>query len=322
MTVGGTAEWNGWSGRRETDSKRFFQCVCTSEQDFYHSAEPSSAFVLLGYACDLGVRQNFGRVGAASGPVALRTQLSGLPVHHPMRVLDAGDRSPPQAGVLEEFQQSFAAEISDCRKKGAISVVLGGGHDLAFAHFSGLLPELQKSQRRVGCVNFDAHFDLRDREPTGPHSGSPYLQIFELSQEVGLSVSYLCAGVQPFANHSALFQRAQSFGVTTLFAEDMERAAEATHGRLQEFLDAVDVIYLSVCLDVFGQAFSPGVSAPQPFGLAPGVFVSFFDRVLASRKVIALDVAELCPIYDRDFQSARLGAQILVRGMQGLLCPS
>ena len=58
---------------------------------------------------------------------------------------------------------------------------LGGGHEIAWASYQGIAAgALQDDQRlaRLGIVNFDAHFDLRQPEQAGRgSSGTPFLQI-------------------------------------------------------------------------------------------------------------------------------------------------
>ena len=47
----------------------------------------SSQVVIIGYACDEGVRRNNGRVGAKNGPDAIRKCIGNLP----LRVVDKGN---------------------------------------------------------------------------------------------------------------------------------------------------------------------------------------------------------------------------------------
>ncbi|MFX9665017.1 arginase family protein, partial [Acinetobacter baumannii] len=64
---------------------------------------------------------------------------------------------------------------------------------------------------------------------------------------------------------------------------------------LRAWCEAVDVIYLTLCLDVLPQAVAPGVSAPNPRGVSLEVLEALLDLVMASGKVRVVDVAELCP---------------------------
>jgi len=82
---------------------------------------------------------------------------------------------------------------------------------------------------------------------------------------------------------------------------------------LRAWCDAVDVIYLTLCLDVLPQAVAPGVSAPNPRGVNLEVLEALLDLVMASGKVRVVDVAELCPPLDPDQATARVAARLIHR---------
>ncbi len=88
--------------------------------------------VLLGFACDAGVARNQGRVGAAGGPAGIRKFLAGLPAHGLARLLDAGD-VVCKGDRLEEAQERLGLRVAELLGQGARPVVLGGGHEIAWA---------------------------------------------------------------------------------------------------------------------------------------------------------------------------------------------
>ncbi len=88
--------------------------------------------------------------------------------------------------------------------------------------------------------------------------------------------------------------------------------------RLNEFLSHSDRVYVTIDMDGFSSAFSPGVSAPFPDGFDPEIVRHCLDLILASGKVLGVDVAETNPEYDRDQQTARLAAGLLHYVMRGI----
>ena len=72
-----------------------------------------------------------------------------------------------------------------------------------------------------------------------------------------------------------------------------------------------DHIYVSIDLDGFSSSHAPGVSAPSPFGFSTDFFKHVFKYILKTKKVIAIDVVELNPIYDNDSITAKLASQII-----------
>ena len=66
---------------------------------------------LLGFACDAGVARNLGRVGAAMGPISLRSSLANMAWQHgDLPVFDAGD-VVCEGDALESAQSAFGTEL-------------------------------------------------------------------------------------------------------------------------------------------------------------------------------------------------------------------
>ena len=71
-------------------------------------------------------------------------------------------------------------------------VLLGGGHDGAYASHSALL---RATRGPVAAINVDAHLDVRPY-PQGGHSGSPFRQAFEHPTHPLKSGRYMVLGAQ------------------------------------------------------------------------------------------------------------------------------
>ena len=79
-----------WTGRDDTPTEgpnalRWWQCV----KPYMPDAAPG--IVLIGFACDEGVRRNGGRVGAKDGPRHCGSALANMAWHQRVLVYDAGD---------------------------------------------------------------------------------------------------------------------------------------------------------------------------------------------------------------------------------------
>jgi formiminoglutamase len=269
--------------------------------------------VLLGYACDEGVSRNLGRPGAAEGPNAIRQALGRMPLLRsaPRPLWDAGDVVCPD-GDLEATQEFFSAQVSRLVREGSFPLALGGGHDIAYAHFIGVQQALGPNVH-LGILNFDAHLDLREPKPRG-HSGSPFLQVARHCREKNLPFSYACVGARPDANPMELWDRASDLGVRVVGRNDLQPGRlEGALSAIRDFLEPLDALYLTIDLDGFSSAFAPGVSAASPMGFSPDTFLPCFDFILESGKVRSMDVAELNPAHDRDGQTAVLAASLIHR---------
>ncbi len=261
---------------------------------------------LIGFASDAGVRRNQGRPGAAAGPDALRAALAPLALHEPIGIEDVGT-VVVDGDELEAGQARLARAVAGVLDDGRLPVVLGGGHEVAYGTYSGLAASAVRRGRRVGVLNVDAHFDLRAAER--PTSGTPFRQILTEERARGRDVRYDVVGIAVPSNTKALFDAAHDLGVGYLTDE------ECSLPHVERFVDAaiadVDLVYLTIDLDVLPAAVAPGVSAPAGYGVPLEVIAAVCRRVAASRKLAVCDVAELNPAFDVDGRTARTAARLI-----------
>lgn len=297
-----------WQGRTDTmNAERFFQKIAfiNNENDLI---TPDKKTILVGFASDAGISRNKGRAGAKLGPDQIKTQLAKLPCPNNQSYIDLGNIMC-EDDALESAQNQFAQIIQFCQHNGHKTIALGGGHEIAWAHYQGLSAKYPK----IGIINFDAHFDLRPHHAGQPGtSGTPFSQIAASCEENKLPFNYCCIGIQKFGNTSSLFKRAEELNVAYLSAEEIFQQSQAWQiAFLDDFMLNQDHIYLTLCLDVLAECFAPGVSAPQPMGLTPWQILPLLKYIMQSGKVVSLDVAELSPPLDQEQKTARLAALII-----------
>lgn len=299
-----------WQGRKDLPPEScFFQVMQLLDLRESIATPSALSFALLGFCCDEGVQRNHGRVGAAKGPAAIREALAKMPLHrHDIALLDAGDISCTD-GNLEEAQSALAEAVALLLKHHFIPIILGGGHELAWGHYQGIAKQFSKNN--VGMINFDAHFDMRPLLPNNQgSSGTPFLQIANAHQEANKRFSYTCIGIQLAGNIPLLFETAKQHHVNVLRADEIYTGVSCEK-IINEALKQNDVIYTSICLDVFATPYAPGVSAPQTLGLTPWQVIPGLKQLASSGKVISYDLAELSPTYDIDNRTAKLAANFI-----------
>lgn len=302
---------DNWTGRDDgsaAEQQRWHQVVELLE--LQETMDLQGSMVLLGFASDEGVRRNQGRVGAAAGPQVLRQVLAGLPVHFDAarRLVDLGDVCCEDQD-LERAQATLADAVCAIRAGSGFPIILGGGHELTYAHFKGL----QRAQRgSIGIINIDAHLDLREPVAGAANSGTGFYQIAEDCKLQGQAFHYLALGIQEISNTKALFQRAQTLGVSIVSAHELQCQRQETMQKIQAFTQAVDQVYLTVDMDAFAAAYAPGVSAVAFNGIIPdAAFMEVFTFISGLPNLIAVDFAEVNPIYDQDQRTAKLAAFLI-----------
>ena len=317
-----------WQGRIDSetnfDAFRWHQWVKPIDlrEENLASFNGKLGFAFLGFCCDAGVKRNNGRTGAAKGPESIRKELANLPCRftEEVKLFDAGNIFCEDIS-LEESQNLLSKAIEKILKLNLFPIVLGGGHEIAFGHYTGILNYLSQSvtSPNIGIINFDAHFDLRPY-PSGGSSGTMFRQIADVCKEKDLKYSYLCIGVQKHSNTIDLFKTADKLGAEYILAKDI---ADSDNWNVLEKLDSFikfqDKIYITICSDVFSSAFAPGVSASQPLGLDPERVLKFLKYILKSNKVISFDIAEVSPRFDQDNVTANL-ASVLIFSIVNSLC--
>lgn len=305
--------WTGRSSNQNFDIQYWHEVINVQNiNDLKNLNDLNTAF--LGYACDEGVRRNLGRPGAVKGPEMIRERLSKLPVHFTNKhIVDFGNFECVK-NDMESCQNALRLAIRDLISNNVFPIVFGGGHDLAYGHFFGIYDALKHtSKRKIGVINFDAHFDLRELE-TKPNSGTPFNQIITELNEEGEDVDYFAIGIQQQSNTKSLFQTAKEKNVmfsTNYECESTTQEISLLKHKLRPFIEKNDYLYITIDMDGFSSAYAPGVSSPSPLGFTPFFVFKLLLFLFDSKKVISCDIAELNPKFDRDNLTANLAAKIV-----------
>ncbi|WP_300021440.1 formimidoylglutamase [uncultured Maribacter sp.] len=300
-----------WFGRSSDQQLYLHEKVLFSNLNEPFPFKINKTFALLGYSSDEGVRRNHGRIGSALGPDAIRRQLGNMPNHlsEDTKLIDFGNLQCINQD-LEELQIECTNAVNYFIENRTTPVLLGGSHDLAYAHYNGLRQHI-KSGEKIGIINFDAHFDLR-ANTNGSNSGTPFYQIAFDHAKNSDSIKYMALGIRKDANTKDLFEFAELHQVNYLFQKYFNmNYLEHVQLRIIQFLEDVDYVYATIDLDGFSSAYAPGVSAPSPMGFSPDVVIESLKLIIESGKLIGLDVVELNPKYDIDDQTAKLAASLI-----------
>ena len=306
-----------WHAKSHPDDPRIASVVKTIASAKDLSQIRAGDLVLLGICNDLGVKENGGRVGAADGPLALRRALGRLSsgVLRTRRLWDLGDLGPELTADYARLFDLGESAVSQVIAVGAHVIVVGGGHDCAYATYRGL--------RHAGLppvvVNVDAHLDVRPTHE--PSSGNPFYRMLELGLDDLTEVGLLGA-----VNSEAHVAYARAHGVTLSFldlpATEQDQIDIAIRA-LRRGAAAGRALQLSIDLDAIQAAHAPGVSWLNPVGLSP-IAVRHIVRAAGECRTRALDLMELAPALDvgtengRDGVTARLAALLIADFCTGL----
>lgn len=267
---------------------------------------------LLGVPDHLGVFHVGGRVGASKGPAAFRKiwQTFKSPAGVREKVRDLGD----VAGMGDDVRANLDRTRAGCARAHAVaarSLVVGGGNDHAFAQLAGVRDALSARSGRVrlGCINVDAHFDVRKPSPQIT-SGSPFY--LALEERVVEPAHFVEFGIQAHCNAPELWTYIRSRKVRVVEWEDLRGGSCVARFKkeLAALAKKVDAVVVCFDLDAVAQAFAPGVSAPQSEGLTAEDAIRIAEICGASSDVVSFGLYELNPEHDEGGKTARLAATL------------
>ncbi|MEH6442665.1 MAG: formimidoylglutamase [Oceanospirillaceae bacterium] len=284
----------------------------------------SESVGLIGFCCDAGVKRNNGRVGASQGPTAFRDHMRKVACHNTLSsTIDFGD-----IVVIDDQLEAGQKELSVLVAKQVQQVkrllVIGGGHETAYGTFCGL-HEALGADCKIGIINLDAHFDLRQPGDAGASSGTPFYQIQALTGPDNFY--YFCMGLARESNTQILFDRADEWGVMYRTDSQMKHSdLDQIKRELQSFAQSCDALYLTIDMDVLPHYQAPGVSAPAVRGVDLDVIESVIDQVIDCAQYCrfglpVVELTELNPNHDPQGVTARTAAFLANRMLKSATVP-
>lgn len=292
--------WHGRFDSNEDIDLRIWQIVKP-----FDDVSKEYGICFVGYDTDDGIKRNQGRIGAEKGSNAIRKAIQSFPIVENLKIYDYQNLKNK---VLEEAQKEYSLKISNVIKKGIFPIGLGGGHDIAFASYSGIRKAYP--DKKIGIVNFDTHLDMRPYD-SGATSGTSFKQILDGDK----NIKYSIVGFKKQGNTKRLIDTAKNYNVLILDEEEEEKFI---NDELKKYLADADILYVTFCMDVFNASDAPGVSAPTIMGLDPKKGKRILREIMDTGKVVCIDFAEVNPEYDIDSRTAKLAGSLIYDIMNNL----
>ena len=269
-----------------------------------------SKYCLIGIPDDQGVQNVGGRLGASKGPKAFRESFFSLKSRIAIQdlVIDGGD-APIDKLSIKETHFRVINFIQKAHEMHHRTMIIGGGHDHGYTHLVGVKKALEQNRKeiRLGCINIDAHLDVRPATPEIT-SGSPFY--LALEDQTVLGEDLIEFGIQPHCNQKDLFDYVNRHNVKVFELKDLrgERYLKAFKKCLSTLHKKCSAIVVQLDLDAIAMAHAPGVSAPQPDGFFPDQIIEIMRLCRQDPKVVSLGFFELNPVHDRDQATAKIAA--------------
>jgi agmatinase len=281
--------------------------------------------VIIGAPFDGGTSY---RPGARFGPMAIRmtdylphdgsrpSLALGTDALVDLNVVDAGDVEM-YSGDIEKALPALEAVVEKVTRAGAIPVVLGGDHSIAFPDAKGVANVL--GHGRVSMLHFDAHADTGDIEfgSLWGH-GQPMRRLIESGALRGdrfLQIGLRGYWPPPQTLNWMAGQGMRSYEMTEIGRRGLqvcltEAFAIAT--------DECEGVFLSVDIDVCDPGHAPGTGTPEPGGLSARELLDSVRRICLELPVVGLDVVEVSPPYDHAEITAALANRVVLEALSAI----
>ena len=233
-----------------------------------------------------------------------------------LRVLDAGDVEMPP-GDIERALGALEAAVERVTRAGAIPLVLGGDHSIAFADAKGVANVL--GHGRVSMIHFDAHADTGDIEfgSLWGH-GQPMRRLIESGALRG--DRFLQVGLRGYwpPPETLAWMAEQSMRSYEMTEIGVRGLADCLTEAFEIATDDCDGVFLSVDIDVCDPAHAPGTGTPEPGGLSARELLDAVRRICLELPVVGVDVVEVSPPYDSADITAALANRVVLEALSAL----
>lgn len=267
------------------------------------------------------------RPGARFGPRAIRSAIDGggrprawhmdlgVDPFAELRVVDHGD-AEVVPGDPSASHVAIATAVGRIVTAGAVPVVLGGDHSIAYPDVSAVAGALPRGSLAV--VQFDTHTDTATENwGVARAHGTPFRHLVDEGILPGDRLVQV--GLRGYWPNPDEWAWARAAGVRWHRMEDViERGIDAVVGDVLDQIAAADHLFLSVDVDVLDPAFAPGTGTPEPGGMSTRELLRAVRRLTVARGLAGMEVVEVSPPYDHADVTAMAAHRVVVDALAGL----
>ena len=286
---------------------------------------------LLGVALDLGAES----LGVEIGPDALRQkkivqklERAGVKVEDLGDIkaadrdqLEPGDPKLPYVTEIIRVNQEIATKTEEQLRAGKKVVVLGGDHSVNLGALSGASTAFDGD---IGLIYIDAHGDINTPETSISHN----IHGMHLASLMGFGPDELVQLHSPktkLATRNLLHIAGSDFDQGELDLIEREHLPCFTmfdllsHGlaplfkMIDDLIDQVGHIWVSVDLDAIDFLYAPGVGIPTQGGLSYREIAAITDYIGKHSSVAGIDLVEYNPMHDVEGKTGELGIELVAK---------
>jgi agmatinase len=267
------------------------------------------------------------RPGARFGPREIRIAIDGggppaswhmdlgVDPFAELSVVDHGDAAVVPGNGLASHT-AIRAAVDRVLDAGAVPVVLGGDHSIAYPDIAAVSDRLPSGSLAV--VQFDTHADTAwELWGLERSHGSPFRHLVHEGRvaghhlvQVGLRGGW--PGPEEFA-----WMREEGLRWHRM-EEVIEQGIDAVVDAVLDEISETDHLFLSVDIDALDPAFAPGTGTPEPGGMSTRELLRAIRRLVLARGLAGMEVVEVSPPYDHAGITAMAAHRVVLEALSAL----
>jgi agmatinase len=254
------------------------------------------------------------RPGARFGPRAIRAAScpwgphleAGVDASAVLRMVDFGD-APVLPADPARTHEAIEQTVGAVAAAGAIPIVLGGDHSIAYPDVSACAPR----HGTLGLVHFDTHTDTGTKVfGVEVSHGTPMYRLVE--DGIVDPKRYVQIGLRGYWPAEPEFAWQRERGITSFFMHDVRDLGIQEVVRCTLETVGAGPVFLSVDVDVLDPGFAPGTGTPEPGGMTTVDLLWACRTIAAGVELVGADVVD-CPSSVGSLDVTALAAERTVR---------
>ncbi len=175
---------------------------------------------------------------------------------------------------------------------GKLHTTIGGDHSITAPIVRAIAKHTGKT---IGIIQFDTHLDMRDFSG-GRTNGTPIRQLVEEGVVEGNNIVNI--GLHGFFNAPSLIEASSAHGIQIVTLKQLrKKGIENAIREAFRSLTHVDLVYVTVDMDVLDVAYAPGVPSATPGGMrSDELFECLYE--VGKYQVFAIDFVCIDPFRD------------------------
>jgi arginase family enzyme len=237
---------------------------------------------------------------------------SGFRLLSNMKVMDYGDVEIKE-GDVEETARRAIDKVSDIVKAGAMPLVCGGDHAVAYMVMRAIS---DNTQGKTGIITFDSHQDLAWGERLT--SGNIWARVLDTCDVDPTNLVEI--GIRGTVNREPWQELARDLGITIFTIADVEdMGMKEVIGRAADIAgQGTERIYVSLDVDAIDPVDFPAQKWPDPFGLTSRQMREALQVLSRETNMAGFDIVCVGPAYDYKGLAAMTCSRFYIEALTGL----